>query len=1370
MGKGRYLRKLWLKATAILLLPSGVFLLVMGKLFPLDSAWEWFRRIMAELSVWTLFLAGITQLLESSLPEWIGWDLLHVWTAFETTTDITLRGVSDTLPVLRRRVNLRQTEGIKLQLARTSLVLLAGESGTGKSGIAAELVRSYGERGVPVLFVDARNYSDTVVSFGQLADYVGVAPPLRDRLGSVARKTGECLLVIDQLDSIIGTPAFQVSVELLASAAGLGQVRAVGISSDVDPADYDRLVRVGFVKVSSSLLDRQTALDLLTELGVLHPSDGIIALARNLFILSLVAQLSTETDLNQAVGETALLEEYRRVLNRSTEGRGLVSASSNLAYRDPAHARSDFPRPEIPDDTVARLVSRGVLKRVGRGLYRFRHEQLLYYFYACRAIDSGSQPREMLARVAGCHLEGALVWILRLFSHRQSKKLKEFLAQALTGTEELSFYEKASLLDELQSWDSVGLRATVVNTVLGALDSSPSLEYYFYRHLADSKNTRWFEPLRLQGAFVGLGTTGGAARSELPILGYLAAIASEVPEGFVEIVGHLETPDPNILHRLATAARDLPPRYAARVVPYVVAWCDHDLRPDRNVVDLALALTQGDEWEAALTLVDLLLSPRRRELPDQANALLFPRAEPKANTHVVQRLVESGLSLFIETHPLDVMRLLEKNLEAALEIEGQDVAAASIGWRRAIEPHEQNWGAGELRNLLVDAAVGTLDHIIDTEADRGRQIVREYLRRPRSIYRRLAIHAIREHYSVWPDLVERLFTDPRYLEKEENRHIYHEYWMLMHDVFPTLPEPIQARFLEQLLGKLPQEQRPEDETYLRERCWVLRRLLAVKDCLETEEQRTLLKQLLLECGESGHPSFLSYTTTDWHAGSRSPRTAEELIGMPDEGLIVELRKNPPSDGFGRPDAEGLASALRSAISQEPDRFERVAPQLFGSDIAPIYTYHALWGFREAWKQQDFNWEPVLSLCEEVAATQEPVDMPGEAADLAPGYWQTTYASARRAVATLIEVGAANDDKAIPPHLLPRARDVLLLLADDPNPSPEYEKRRLAESLPHGPLTVSLNVIRAEAIEVLLTYALHIARKRFPPTQDEAVKGSKLERVVRDKLTERLDPRTEPSLAVHSVFGRYLPNSHYLDEEWLTANLERILPRQPELEDYWEAAWDGYMFRGDFFGPLYEKLLRPYYHYAIEKVAVGAEGKAGSTLSQNRLAHHLAALYWRGIETLDSRESGLVLFLNTAPDELRATFISSIGNALRESQPDADSEQWARAKTLWLTRYQTITSIVDEGAALSDHLGELAAYVRWVPGIPGDLKEFYPMIQLSAVVSDESHVHELLEFFATKKPDGAVFVSGLLEDLLKQDHRPGWFLSVKRQLERDISDN
>ncbi len=920
--------------------------------------------------------------------------------------------------------------------------------------------------------------------------------------------------------------------------------------------------------------------------------------------------------------------------------------------------------------------------------------------------------------------------------------------------EKPAFFELAERLDRYITIEAPSPRQ--VNVVVGLI-SDEALKRYFFKHLAGSANTGWFEPLRKRGLF----STPPAPISHedtisfpvWPALWYLVAMARDFPEKVIKEAERLSTQNPFIMLDLVRAAENMPAVHAANMVPLIIQWADWGMAIERNVISLAHYLAREAQWESAFRLVELILAPQEQQVSAETKQSVFflPWASSKTYSYWVEEFVDRDIDVFLSHSPLEVLRIVQKNLERALEIEGREDPSDSSGWRPAIEPHEQNWSR-DIKNLLVDAMVRVMDHVVEGMPEEAEEIVEGYLDHRHSIFWRLAIHTVRLSADEWPDLLERLFTQESYLE---DTRVYHEYWLLMQTAYPILPASIRRGFLSRILAKLPHERAEETLQHHWDRDWVLRRLWAIKGLLPSSKHQELLDELVRAYGEPEHPSFLSYSRSS--RGSVSPATSESLSGMSPEDILAVLRKELPTwpEGFDEPTQKGLEDALKAAVKASPEQFAALAPRLCGPDISPLYTYRVIWGFQEAWKEnRPFDWQPVLDLCIAVARTGDESIRTGESIDVSPGYWRETYGSARSAVADLLVAGVARDDHAVPHDLLGVVRETLLVLADDPNPSLEYERKRIPER-PHGVLDLALNVTRGKAVRGLIQYALHAARIDSQYQSEANIRfapGSQLERAVRDKLTEKLDKQTDPSLAVHAIFGEFLPNLHHLDEQWLLGQLENIFPRIPKMSAYWEAAWDGYMFRSDFFGYLFEN-LRPYYQHAIEQMALGEQGKAGSDSSKGRLARHLAALYWRGMETLEDTDSLIPLFLESAPDEIRAGFVGGIAAGLGKAALDANSEEWLRAKRLWTTRFQFIAAC-EEGQP-DNYRKESAAYLEWVPHIPEAIDSFYGMIEGSARVSDSGGAIRLLKHLASVAQKHARFAVSVLGQLLGQDREP-WF--------------
>ena len=1374
MYKRRYLIKVLIKGTIILVVPQIVFLIVLGYLSPSDNLWTWFMRLSAECGAWVGFLAIIAQLTGSTFPEWIGWDVLRILRAFEQRTDRTLNGVRDKLPVLDRHLKRSEVQEVWEYLEQGRPVLIEGESGSGKSGMAAAVVRQANACGTPTLFLDVRNYSITVSTFGDLEQYVDVKSSLYDCLEKLASHIGDCLLVIDQLDSAIGKPACQVSLELLAAAAILKRVKVVAVSCILNASEYQPIKDLKFNVVKSNPLDRSRATALLGEMGVVSPSKAVLTLSENLFYLSLVAELAIKIDVSQVEGEVALLEEYDKAILREAEGAEIIQTAVDLAYEKLSTGKMDFPLPRIQRRALQKLQTRGLVIAAGHDLYRFRHEQLLYYFYAQGAIERDIQPVSILTQIAGRRAESVLVWILRLYYHRRLPGLTEYLREALVGAEGLDFYEKAALLDDIQTWSDIALYPDALEIILNALLLDTRLEQYFFRHLAARRNPIWFEPLRQQGFFdtppEPIEREGKTFDPRWSALQYLVAVASKCSEGVAGVAEKTHTQNCSVMMGLVCAAITMPPAHAARMVPLVIQWANEGMKIEENVISLTVHVAQGDQWDAALSLVELILSPQEQQVSEEVkqNPFFLPRAVSRADGYYVSAFVERDLTFFLEHRPLEVLRIAQKNLEQTIGIEWGEGNDASSAWRPAIEPHEQNWGFGDIKDLLVDTSLQALGSVVESTPDQGRAVLEEYLDHRYSFFRRLAIHIIRLNAGLWPDLLERLFTDQRHLEDTE---VHHEYWVLMHDTYALLAASVQRDFVERLLNKLPQEPTKDEMEfqmqYHGERHYLLRQLWAIRDSLSSDEHRKVLTELVNEYGEPDYASFLSYSSPS--VGWESPESLEDLSMMSPEDVIAELRKAlPSSPGFDGIAQRGRADALRSVIANTPQNFAPIAPELLASDIPPIYTNNTLWGFQEAWKEgKTFDWEPVLELCDKVSRTRDEATEPGEAPDMRQDYWWTTYASARSAVTTLLGTAVARDDNAISPRFLGRARDILLVLADDPNPSPKYE-REWGPKRPLGILDLAINVTRGQAVGTLLQYALHVARigvqerkmeeMSFPPK-------SRMEGVVRDKLTEKLDKQVDPSLAVHCLFGKYFPNLYYLDEEWVVAHLEDIFPRQPEMSAYWDAAWSGYLFRSDFFANLYE-ILKSYYRYALEQMALSTQERVETDFSLRNPARHLAVLYWRGIETLDD-DSLTYLFFDSASDKMRADFITGLTAGLRKVKPVTDSEEWLRVKALWKMRIRTIKEIAEGGGHPTSFKKELGAFAEWVPLIPENLGYFYSMIELSALASGIGGMGRLIEFFSSEITDHVPFAVSLLEKLLQQEGRDPWWILARDEAIRII---
>ena len=1361
--------KTYLVAFFIILGLPGIVNAIIWFLFPPSSIGAGILWLTGEFAAWMTILLLIPKLWGSDLQKFLRFDTLKILKTFEQSTDRTLYGIRDTLPVVGINIRREETNIILELLHNGKHVLITGESGSGKSGIAASLAKDAKQRGIPVLFLDTLQYSRMVRNIPDLGHFVNTdtsLPSLPACIEQVSKQVGSCLLIMDQLDSTIGTPASQASIELLAKASLYEGVQVVAVGCIGNQPEFKPILNLEFVEVTSEPIDRQVIDKILAEIGITSPSQIIRAITDNLFYLSIILEFTSRSDFSEINSEILLLESYICKLE-ATEGGAFVQAALEIAKDKMEAGEVDFQLPRAKDPIVNRLIQRGILIPLLNGkYYRFRHEQLHYFLFVKQVIEQRGDWGTILSNSRIPKKDKISVFALKYFHACQHPGMKTFLDMVFGSSDKLTFYDKASLLDEIVTWPDVEPYVSNLSSILDAIRTEP-LSRYFFNQLATSKNPSWLAILRAEGFYnsppPAFKTEDGLYHFYWPALSYLDAIASELPSEIVEIAKNIQLENGNAVSFLVGSFAKISADFAPQILPIIVRWLNLGLPVNEELIALIQHWAKSEQWESVLTLSDIILTPEEEPAPEalRQNPYFSPRAKFREfNYYLIEQFLKLNLPEYLENHGSEFLSILEQKIIQALSIEYQlEQERQSSYWRTSIESSSQIL-EDRCKDLLLDAALKAVQILLSQKHPNAIPTIDRYLVHPYSIFGRLAIHIIRGNQSLWPRYLDDLYSDSKYWE---DLSYYHEYWLLTQQTFLALAPEKQKAYLDRIVANISRSKdEAEKDLLTRERRWVYRRLWAIKDDLPGTDIFPIFEELRKEFGDPKPPekfAFLAYGS-EIRFGDISTKSSDELIQLSPDEVLMELKKPYQSRyvSFDDPTREGLATELGRAIKDNPVQFVSIAPQLVDEQIHPLYVAHAIRGFRDAWKEKKaFDWEPVLSLCHKVSQTREELSPDGSPIDLRPNYWGETYSNARAAVVELVEIAVANDDNAIPHKYLIDVRTILLRSVDDYNPSPEYEADwGTRES--QGYLNLSLNVVRGKALIALIHYALHLARivDKDEAARDLLPPGARIEPEVRQKLTEKLDKNLDPSKAVHINFGLYLPNLNYLDSEWVMTHLGDIFPLAPEKIEYWYAAWEGYMSRNDFYGALYPNLGK-YYDYAVELLEKGDKLKPGFKDSTPILAAHFAMLYGHGEESLDGEDSLIARFLNAASDAQIAWFVQMLSPGRAGEQLTATSDGWQRRRTFWCQRYDHIRA----SEQLEDHLHELSAYLWWVPHIPEPLAPFYEMIETSALVAENFLLVKLVEHLTEQISANLRFVVTLYEKLYqKQGHAYYWVADRK----------
>lgn len=906
-----------------------------------------------------------------------------------------------------------------------------------------------------------------------------------------------------------------------------------------------------------------------------------------------------------------------------------------------------------------------------------------------------------------------------------------------------------------------------------------------YRYFFDRlQNPEWLNPLRERGFFkhppqVERNEEEGTIRfPQWPEARYLARMASHKPELVAEIIQEMDdTDNAVVLSDLLDAMLAMPPDVSAKLADKAEQWATRPywlldwLPPDKLGQLIEHWAKGGRTYEAlrvARVLLDVLLEERRVEARSYEEYQLPPEPQARFHTWDYNEVLKKHYPELVRAAGLPALELLCDLLDRAIRLsrrrdDDQGPEEYSCIWRPAIEDHRQNYGQ-TVKDALVTAVRDAAELIVRSAQGTVQDVVNILERRPWKVFRRIALHVIREFPEQAEKLVAERLTDRALFE---DVGLQHEYVLLLRTCFKHLKPDDRDTILSWIeIGPDVEEFKrwreeetgspPSDDDVARycetwKRDWLTR--IGPENLPQDWQER--YRTLIDNYGEPDHVEFPVYTEGGW-VGPTSPKSAEELKAMsiPD---IVEFLKTwrPPEHVLFRPSPEGLGRVLSSVVAQDPGPFAVEAKRFQGLD--PTYVRAVLSGLRDALKQGGaFDWEPVLVLCGWVLS--QPRDTPGrrvERMEADPGWGWT-----RKAIADLLSAGFGDGPGNIPIGLREKVWHILKPLTEDPDPTPEYEERYGGSNM--DPDTLSINTTRGKAMHAVVRYALWVRRHREgqAEAEDQPRRGFDEMPEVREVLDSHLDVAQEPSLAIRAVYGQWFPWLVLLDSEWARDRATRIFPIGQGEEALREAAWNTYV---TFCRPYDNVLdiLREQYRHAVERLGCRRDDTRWLANPDERLAEHLMAFYWRGKLSLE--DPLFTAFWEKAPDALRGHAIGYIGRALQQTSGEISAVILDRLKQLWAVRLAR----AKHSQSRADLVEEMAAFGWWFVSEKFDpgwaLAQLSESLQLVRRTDPEHMVLEHLARIVDSYPQE----SALCLMMIAEGDREGWNLYAGRNHVRRI---
>jgi len=178
----------------------------------------------------------------------------------------------------------------KIWQSTDTSILLDGDAGSGKSGIAIRLGKRLSEGGMPVLFLRATEFSSDQDPITIIQNRTAIKYPLMEALSKLSKEK-PIAIIVDQLDSVSETDLCKNFVGFLKSVAGIPNIKILAVTRKYELQHDPDISSLGFQQEEIGRFTNEQAINFLSQLGVNKPSQVLIDLSNNLLNLSLIAEV-----------------------------------------------------------------------------------------------------------------------------------------------------------------------------------------------------------------------------------------------------------------------------------------------------------------------------------------------------------------------------------------------------------------------------------------------------------------------------------------------------------------------------------------------------------------------------------------------------------------------------------------------------------------------------------------------------------------------------------------------------------------------------------------------------------------------------------------------------------------------------------------------------------------------------------------------------------------------------------------------------------------------------------------------------------------------------------------------------------------------
>jgi len=812
------------------------------------------------------------------------------------------------------------------------------------------------------------------------------------------------------------------------------------------------------------------------------------------------------------------------------------------------------------------------------------------------------------------------------------------------------------------------------------LPHSYHVRRYFFQNLS---NPKWMKLLKDNQFFkcppdVIKDEEGNDKLPYWPESEFLSRMAKEAPKEVMEIICEIpDTQNISIHQDLINASLSMPPEIAQAIVPKAKNWLKNPnkILTYEHYGNLISHLAKGKFVDDAIDIAKLLLAIE----PKQDNSCdSFPKLQTRIDIWEYQQILVKNIPALVEAGEEKTLQFLCDLLELAVCCSLKpSMNSGSYDLSIIVQPVIEVPRFHDLRNCIITSVYNAFDNLLNKK---GKTIFNILETKRYKIFHRIALSLRRKYWEIDPTGTIKILSNPdiyvdNYLDEERNRMLSEHFGKFPPEIhyiyYQIIQKGIKYDTYSNRQKDYNQQANQEDyEKYLRS--WQYKKLLVIQNYLYGE-WKTLFEKLKAECPMIDPSDIYTGNIKLRFGGLESPKTIEELQIMNQEELIGFLKEYDVSNNDDE-SMESMSVQLTILVADKPELFADNALRF--KELLPVYINGILSGWVQAIeKKSKFQWRMILNLC--LWVVNQPRDellRKGYYSDIDPGWGWT-----RNKILNLISIGLEENDNIIPFESRKTVWSIISILTDDPDPTAESERNITKGSW--SPSNVAINSVRGVAMDCVVKYALwcfrYLKEKSTYPINFQQM--PEVEKV----LNHHLDLNQETSLAIRSVYGRWLPSLAFLDHDWTRDNVFKIFPTEQNQAKYFNSAWETYI---RFCHPdenVFD-LISDEYMRSINQLNTASDDEVKR--SERDLCDHVLMYYWWG--KID--QSFLAQFYMKASPNLCKYAIIVIGEWLQRSREEIDQTIIDRLKALWKWRLEEVQKSSPE----SDMRLEMFGFGGW----------------------------------------------------------------------------